>query len=191
MRASSTVAGRKQTSIGGKVVDHALVPWQSYYVILGSSAAALTGLQFIVIVLGTQIGVIERAAIKTFGTPAVVHFAAVLFVSALLSAPWHALAGVAVCLGIFGVVCALYVAGIVLTHARRLRTYQPVLEDWIWFFAFPLLSYLTIIVSAFLLARATTPALFAIAGSVLLLLFTGIHNAWDSATYIAVGKGGE
>jgi hypothetical protein len=31
------------------------------------------------------------------------------------------------------------------------------------------------------------PALFAIATYAILLLFVGIHNAWDSVTYVAVG----
>jgi hypothetical protein len=41
-------------------------------------------------------------------------------------------------------------------------------------------------VSGILLALRHTSALFAIAAIALLLLFLGIHNAWDSVTYIAV-----
>ncbi len=69
-----------------------LAPWESFYVIVGSSAGALTGLQFVVIAL---IAEAEAAAsmleVRAFGTPTVVHFCAVLFISAVLSAPWHAL----------------------------------------------------------------------------------------------------
>ena len=69
-----------------------LARWESFYVIVGSSAGALTGLQFVVIAL---IAEAEAAAsmqeIRAFGTPTVVHFCAVLFISAVLSAPWHTL----------------------------------------------------------------------------------------------------
>src|SRR6266550_3049938 len=68
--------------------------WESFYVIVGSSAGALTGLQFVVIALIAE----EEASasmleVRAFGTPTVVHFCAVLFISAVLSAPWHTLAG--------------------------------------------------------------------------------------------------
>jgi hypothetical protein len=69
----------------------------------------------------------------TFGTPTVVHFGAVLLLSAVLSAPW----------GGVGVPTAGYPA-----HAR------------------------------------VNQALFGIATAGLLLLFIGIHNAWDTVTYL-------
>ncbi|MBV8117920.1 MAG: hypothetical protein JOZ01_08060, partial [Candidatus Eremiobacteraeota bacterium] len=70
-----------------------LVPWGSFYVMTGSSAAALTGLMFVVItlVMGTQRLTQSRDGVSTFSTPTVVHFCSALFVSALLAAPWHAL----------------------------------------------------------------------------------------------------
>ena len=70
----------------------ALTAWQNFYVIIGSSAAALTGLQFVVIVLGAGTNWIPSLpATRAFGTPTVVHFCAVLLVSAILTAPWQAL----------------------------------------------------------------------------------------------------
>ena len=32
------------------------------------------------------------------------------------------------------------------------------------------------------------PALFAIAGMALLLMYVGIHNVWNTVTYVAVGS---
>ncbi len=67
---------------------------QGNYIIVGSSAGALTGLQFVVIALiadsDTRSGPPEIAA---FGTPTILHFCAALLVSALLSAPWSTLSG--------------------------------------------------------------------------------------------------
>src|SRR3989442_3592050 len=62
--------------------------WESFYVIIGSSAAALTGPQFVVVVLGAEARSIGPE-VGAFGTPTVVHFCAVLLISAILSVPWR------------------------------------------------------------------------------------------------------
>ena len=74
----------------------------------------------------------------------------------------------------------------VLSRARRQRSYQPVLEDWIWHVVLPLLAYGVLCVTGLLLARWATWAPFGVAASALLLLFVGIHNAWDTVTYVTV-----
>ncbi len=65
--------------------------WENFYVIVGSSAAALTGLQFVVVVLGAEARSIGPE-VGAFGTPTVVHFCAALLISAILSVPWRAIA---------------------------------------------------------------------------------------------------
>jgi len=73
-----------------------LAEWDSFCVIVGSAAGALIGLQFVVMTLIAQ-NPPQRAAEAgaAFATPTVVHFGAVLLVSALLRAPWHAIAPIA------------------------------------------------------------------------------------------------
>ncbi|OLB59880.1 MAG: hypothetical protein AUH94_08935 [Ktedonobacter sp. 13_2_20CM_2_54_8] len=73
---------------------------------------------------------------------------------------------------------------IVLRRARRQTDYQPVLEDWLWHTVFPLVSYTALLVAAILLPGHPAPALFVIAAATVLLLFIGIHNAWDNVIYI-------
>ena len=73
-------------------------------------------------------------------------------------------------------------------RAARQRGYQPVFEDWLWHVIFPLAAYVTIIVSAVFLPARGAPALFGIGAASLLLLFIGIHNAWDTVTYIALQR---
>ena len=65
---------------------------------------------------------------------------------------------------------------------------MPVLEDWIWHGALPLIAYAALLVAAVFLQRYPAPSLFVIAGTALLLLFVGIHNAWDSVVYIALQR---
>jgi hypothetical protein len=74
----------------------------------------------------------------------------------------------------------------VIRHARGQTGYHPDVEDWVWFVALPLVAYAALLAAAILLVWHPTPSLFAIAAASLLLLFIGIHNAWDSVTYIAV-----
>jgi len=165
-----------------------LASWESFYVIIGSSAAALTGLQFVVIVLGAEIRVLgDPGTIDAFGTPTIAHFCAVLLISAILSAPWHALSSVGLCLGTCGVAGVVYVV-IVVQRARRQKSYEPVFEDWLWHGALPLVAYAALPAAAAVLRRSTEPALFAIGTAAILLLFIGIHNAWDAVTYMALGK---
>jgi hypothetical protein len=107
----------------------------------------------------------------------------VLLVAAILSMPWPGLFGPSTAVGICGVLGVIY-ALIIMRRARRTPNYTPVLEDWIWHTALPFIAYVVLAVAAVTLPRAATASLFAIAASELLLLFIGIHNAWDTVTYI-------
>ena len=164
-----------------------LSTWQNFYVIIGSAAAALTGLLFVVATLIARVRARVSSpgeAFATFNTPNVVHFGAALLVAAILSAPWQALWNAGLLLGLSGLGGMIYVV-IVLRRARRQTDYQPVLEDWLWHTVFPLVSYTALLVAAMLLPGHPAPALFVIAAATVLLLFIGIHNAWDNVIYIA------
>ena len=166
-----------------------LAAWQNFYVIIGSAAATLTGLVFVVITLIAQVRVRVSSpsdGIAVFSTPNVVHFGAALLVAAILSAPWQALWNAGLLLGLCGLFGVTYVV-IVLRRARRQTDYQPVLEDWLWHTVFPLISYTVLVVAAIVFAGNPALALFGVAAVTLLLLFIGIHNAWDTVTYLAAG----
>jgi hypothetical protein len=164
-----------------------LTTWQNFYTIIGTAAATLTGLMFVVVTLiaGVRLRVSSPSeAFATFNTPNVVHFCAALLVAALLSAPWQALWPAGLLLGLSGLGGMIYVV-IVLRRARRQTDYQPVLEDWLFHTILPLVSYTALLVAAMLLPGHAAPALFVIAAGTVLLLFIGIHNAWDNVVYIA------
>jgi hypothetical protein len=166
-----------------------LEAWASYYVIVGSSAGALTGLQFVVMTLIAD-AVPSRGSgesISAFGTPNVVHFCAALLVAAILAVPWSVLhpAGIGVCgCGVLGVVYS----AIVLKRALAQRDYEPVFEDWLWHSLLPALAYATLLVAGLALGRNVADALFPIGGAALLLVFVGIHNAWDTVTYMTMSR---
>ena len=164
-----------------------LAAWESFYVIVGSSGAALTGLQFVVIAL---IADSKRRAtpreIQAFGTPTIIHFCCVLLVSAILSAPWESLAGPARAVGVCGFAGLVY-GLIVVGRTRRQTTYQPVFEDWLWHAVLPVAAYALLLFAAMVLPSHPRRVLFLVGGAALLLLFIGIHNAWDAVTYITIG----
>jgi len=165
-----------------------LTGWANFYVIVGSAAGALTGLQFVVMALVSQYRTeAGMAEIRAFGTPTIVHFCAVLLVSALMSAPWAVYSSVAIVLYVFGSSGVVYTV-IILRRAGRQPRYQPVMEDWLWHCVFPLLSYISFVLAAKLLITIPELALFILADAELFLLFIGIHNAWDTVTYVVIEK---
>lgn len=163
--------------------------WDNFYVIIGSSAAALIGLQFIAIALVADTATPrDRGAIRAFGTPTVVHLGAVLMVSAILSAPWPALLFASIALVICGVGGAMFTLSVA-RHARRQSAYQPVLEDWLWHWILPFIAYAALTVGAILLRRESVLPAFVVAGAALGIVLIAVHNAWDTVTYIVLTGG--
>jgi hypothetical protein len=162
-----------------------LSEWSNFYVIVGSSAGALIGLQFVVLTLIANVPIARgdaQQAGSAFSTPSVVHFGAVLLLSAIVSAPWHEIAIVAALWGVMGVIGAVY-SLIVSRRLRRQKVYQPVFEDWLFHTILPLVAYALLVVSVCVAFSSVVPSLFLVSTSALILLFVGIHNAWDTVTY--------
>jgi hypothetical protein len=61
--------------------------------------------------------------------------------------------------------------------------YQPVFEDWFFHVLLPFAAYAMLAGSACMVHSYTRPALLVVGAATLLLLFVGIHNAWDTVTY--------
>jgi hypothetical protein len=159
---------------------------ENYYIIIGSSAGALIGLQFIVMAL---IADRERpggpAEVDAFGTPTILHFVAALILSLIASTPWPSFEMMRAAIGLFGALGLLYV-GIVIRRMGRQTGYQLVTEDRLWYGVIPFIAYALLIGAAVLMRVRPQTALFTTAGATLLLLCIGIRNAWDTITYIAI-----
>jgi hypothetical protein len=159
-----------------------LSEWQNFYIIVGSSAGALIGLQFVVITLIDRAAQPVAEAGAAFATPSVVHFGAVLLLSAIVNVPWNAITAPAVLWGLGGIIGIVYSA-VVARRMRKQTAYRPVFEDWLFHALLPLAAYAALAVSALFARSNPAGALLIVGASSLLLLFIGIHNAWDSATY--------
>ena len=158
--------------------------WENFYVIVGSSAGALIGLQFVVITLiaAKPLARVDAQTGGAFATPSVVHFGVVLLLSAIGSAPWDRIIPVAVLWGLVGLYGVVYTVVV----ARRMRVqsaYRPVFEDWLFHVLLPFAAYAVLAISAYAAHSYARPALFLVGAAALLLLFVGIHNAWDAVMY--------
>jgi membrane-anchored protein YejM (alkaline phosphatase superfamily) len=113
--------------------------WESFYVIIGSSAGALIGLQFVVMTLVAENPVARSSSLSsTFGTLTIIHFSAALLLSAVISAPWRGIGTVAVVLALIGVSGTIY-AIIVAWRLKAQTEYKPVFEDWLFNAVLPLI----------------------------------------------------
>jgi hypothetical protein len=171
----------------------ALAGWENFYVIVGSSAGALIGLQFVVMALIANMprGPSAAQAGDAFATPNIVHFGTVLLLSAALCAPWKGIGGAAVLCGLLGFSGLAY-TGIVARRMRLQTAYQPEFEDWLCHALLPFAAYALLAIAAYGTINHMRGALFGAGAAALLLLFIGIHNAWDAATYhVFVRKPGQ
>jgi hypothetical protein len=157
--------------------------WDSFYVIVGSAAGALIGLQFVVMTLIADRPPLRAAeAGATFATPTIVHFSVVLLLAALLRAPWDGIAPAMACCGIVGAAGTAYALVTVMRMRRRI-IYEPDIEDWLFHCVLPLVAYAVLAGSAVFGISHLHVALFGVGGATLLLLFCSIHNAWDATAY--------
>jgi hypothetical protein len=173
----------------------ALADWQAFYTLVGSSAGALTGLTFVVITISAERGEDTGSArtrltgTRVFITPTAVHFSAALWLSALLCVPGQTAYALAGLLGVTGVGGLVYCA----TLIRQMvgfssGAYKPFGSDWIWNVVLPVLAYLALALTAVALLYAAAISLYAVSAAVLLLLFIGIHNAWDVVVWMTTER---
>jgi len=76
--------------------------------------------------------------------------------------------------------------------ARRMKAqslYEPVFYDWAFHVIVPFVTYLLLIIAAILAQLYPAIVEYVVAASGLILLFIGIHNAWDGVSYhVFVGR---
>ena len=162
-----------------------LTHWGNFFVIVGTAAGTLIGLQFVVITLSAYIGRTgpPSGAIRAYATPTIVHFSAVLLLAGVLGMPRHTTGSLAAVLIIIALGGLGYVAWITL-EARRQDSYSPVRSDWAWHTIMPMVAYAAILIAGSMASGSTAASLYVVGSSILLLLFIGIHNAWDGAVYM-------
>jgi hypothetical protein len=165
-----------------------LADWNNFYVITGSAAAGLTGLTFVVIALAADTKRVSMKGLRAYVTPIIVHFCAVLTLAAYLSMPHQGALSLSLGFGAAGIAGLGYVTRIGIGIAHIASDYIPVHEDWIWNVVLPAIAYAALLGSACLIWTRPERSLYAAAAASLLLMFIGIHNAWDVAVWNTVNS---
>jgi hypothetical protein len=164
--------------------------WETYYLMVGSSAGALIGLLFVVITLSGEIDPARGTiAQRVFMSPTVFHFVAVMIVSCAavvttLPAPAMALAiAVPAVIGAYNSGAAFY----------RLASHQLDATHWtdyLYYGVLPAIGHIWLIAAAWLVWQAVPTAEYNVALGVMALLLLGIRDAWDLATWLTSHKKG-
>jgi hypothetical protein len=171
-----------------RMTSSPLAGWDNFYVIAGSSAAGLTGLTFVVITLAADAHRVSVSGLRTFVTPTIVHFGAVLALAAFLSMPGQNVLSLSLGFGVMGVAGLSYVAVIIAGIRRLAADYVPVRDDWIWNAILPAMVYGTLVATAGLVWWRPQQSLYGAAAAVVVLMIIGIHNAWDIAIWNSIRK---
>jgi len=162
--------------------------WDNFYIMIGSSAAGLMGLTFVVIALAADSRRISAGGLRAFITPTIGYFGTVLAFAAFLTVPRQNTWSLSLGFGIVGLAGLIYSSMTAVSMREFGSAYVPVREDWIWHVILPILVYAIVLTMALLIWRIPAAALYGIAAASTLLLLIGIHNAWDVATSISLRK---
>ena len=166
--------------------------WDSFYLMIGSAAAGLIGLLFVVATLtaGRDHTSAMRGA-SLYMSPTVFHFAVVLVISAATQAPGLARTTAGMIIGVAALAGFIYGVSVTL-RLRRPNTQSPPHWTDLWCYGvYPTAIYLGLGVGA---AGAGTEASWAadsVAITLLALLLLGIRNAWDLVTWLAPRRSDE
>ena len=157
--------------------------WHDFYVAVGSGAAALTGLLFVIVSLGPKVVASNtETGVRAFISPIAVHFTSVLVVSALMLAPEIPLAVLGSLLAVGGFGGVVYTAW-TRADAQWRRSKLPIL-DWIWFVGLPFVAFLLIIGAGIGIAMNVPLGPHGLALAIVLLIVIAIRNAWDIVVWM-------
>jgi hypothetical protein len=159
-----------------------LVEWREFYLLVGTAAATLMALMFVVVSLRPPtIGTRENE--RAFMTPVIVYFSAGIFVPGLMLTPGLPPRVLSVALGLTGVGGLVYLAWARVLYQWRVSKLP--MDDWIFFVALPALGFALFLPGAVGVWMRAPFALYAVEASVLLFLLIGIRNAWDLVLWIS------
>jgi hypothetical protein len=164
--------------------------WEGYFTLVGTAAAGLIGLLFVVVTLTANF---DRAQAQRgqsiYMTPTMLHFAVVLSTSAMTLVPGltpfraTALLAVATLVGLINTLWASL--GI---RTRRVSAEPPHWTDFWLYGVAPSVIYAALGCSCIGFAVSADWAPHALAILLLGLLLLGIRNAWDLITWMAPGR---
>jgi hypothetical protein len=164
-------------------IQETLQMWRDFYVFVGTAAATLMGLMFVVMSLGQHALATEEGqrATRAFFTPIVVFFATVIVVAVLMLVPDTPPTALGVLLAVVAGAGLIYM---IASRAHTIwRTSELGLDDLMWYVILPYVGYAATGVAAVAIWKTAGFGFYAAGGAMLLLLLIGIRNAWDLVVY--------
>jgi hypothetical protein len=160
-----------------RVLDH----WQEFYVLLGMAAAALVALLFVAVSVASSFIGSQRAAgltagIRTYLSPVIFHFTAIIVICLIALVPVHTRLSLALVLGVAALIGASYAAYIMV---RVLRHHAADIPDRLGYGIIPTATYLACLVAAQFIGMGYDIGPLILAGAVVALLLDNMRNAWD------------
>ena len=160
--------------------------WHDFYLLVGTASATLVGLMFVAASIGAQVFTEKnRAGMRAFISPTVVHFSAVPFVCILAAIPSHTPVTLAALLALLALAGAVYSARVWIALFVR-RSFDVDVVDRLFYALIPIVGYLLMLLSACTLLVQSGLALDLLAAALIILLLAGIRNAWDMMTWIVI-----
>jgi hypothetical protein len=160
-----------------------LEPWHDFYLVVGTGAAALTGLLFVIVSLGPHVVANNtRTGVRAFISPIAAHFTTVVVASSVMLVPEIPFQVLGAMLGVAGLGGLIYTAW-TRAHQRWRAGELPVL-DWIWFVGLPYLCFAAMFASGAAIAMREALGLHGIAATLLFMIVVGIRNAWDIVLWV-------
>jgi len=161
--------------------------WSEYFFMIGSSAAALIGLMFVVVTLTAGRGRRETEGGKhLYTSPVVWHLGVVLVVSGGSIAP-------AMSARVYGTGCGvLALAGLAIgirsaigIARTRLGGSENIYFDMCWYGIVPAAVYVALAAAAVGVLYGASWGVTTVAASLMALLLVSIHAEWDLVTFLA------
>ena len=169
------------------MIDHLpkqLEAWHDFYLVVGTGAAALTGLLFVIVSLGPHVVAgHRRPGVRAFISPVATCFTFAFVTAALMLAPgfssetigWSLTAA-----GLGGIVYMMWTR-----VSQRWRENNLVTLDWVWFVAMPHVCFALFFGSGIGILKHWALALHGVGFAAVLLIVVGIRNAWDLVLWVA------
>jgi hypothetical protein len=163
---------------------HQLETWHEFYLLIGTAGVTLTGLLFVVVSLGPRVVANDKATgVRAFLSPNAFYFATALVVSSVFLVPNLPATAIGALLCLGAIVSLGYLA-YAKAH-KQWRQNKLTLPDWIWFVGTPITSYVLLLLSGIGFLLQVALAMHGVAAALILLLTTGIRNAWDLVIWIS------
>lgn len=160
--------------------------WEDFYLLIGSAAAALIGLLFVVSTLQNRV---ERSkalqGATLYMTPVVFHFAMIVVLSGTAMAPHLERQGVGVATSLWSAIGLVHGAVILVLFNRIKVSNQQHWSD-VWCYAVgPTVIYGVMALASWAVWSNVSCAAGVVAGIVVALLLLCIRNAWDLVTWLS------